>query len=195
MDIDITPVNDVPVATAGTVSASEDNPYTFAASDFTFTDVESDSLVSVTITNRGPETARLETLLQRFLDRKLHMAIVVDEFGSAIGLISAEDILEQVVGEIEDVDFRLQSHHQHTLEELENGVYLVNAHLSIADLNEQLNLQIPAREFHTVGGLLVSRLQRIPVPEDYIIESGFRFSAVQCDERMVKKVKVEPANR
>ena len=138
---------------------------------------------------------RIEQLLPILQSRGDHMAIVVDEFGSAIGLISAEDILEQVVGEIEDVDFRLQSHHQHTLEELENGVYLVNAHLSIADLNEQLNLQIPAREFHTVGGLLVSRLQRIPVLEDYIIESGFRFSAVQCDERMVKKVKVEPANR
>ena len=123
------------------------------------------------------------------------MANVVDEFGSAIGLIAAEDILEQVVGEIEDVDFRLQSHHQYTIEELEDDVYLVNAHLSIADLNEQLNLQIPAREWHTVGGLLVSRLQRIPVTGDYIIESGFRFTAVECDERMVKKVRVQPEKR
>ena len=138
---------------------------------------------------------RVEQLLPMLQSRDDHMAIVVDEFGSAIGLISAEDILEQVVGEIEDVDFRLQSHYRHRFEELEKDVYLVNAHLPISDLNEFLNLQIPLREFHTVGGLLVSRLQRIPVPDDSIVESGFRFTAVECDERMVKKIKVQPAIR
>jgi putative hemolysin len=134
---------------------------------------------------------RVEQLLPMLQSRDDHMAIVVDEFGSATGLVSVEDILEQVVGQIEDVDFGIQSHYRYTFEELEKDVYLVNAHLPIADLNELLNLQIPAREFNTVGGLLVSRLQRIPVPDDYIVESGFRFTAVECDERMVKKIKVQ----
>jgi CBS domain containing-hemolysin-like protein len=135
---------------------------------------------------------RVEQLMPILQSRDDHIAIVVDEFGSAIGLISAEDILEQVVGEIQDVDFRLHSHHRYCFEELEEDVYLVNAHFPIADLNELLDLQIPAREFHTVGGLLVSRLQRIPLPNDYVTESGFRFTAVECDERMVKKIKVQP---
>jgi CBS domain containing-hemolysin-like protein len=138
---------------------------------------------------------RVEQLLPVLQSRGDHMAIVVDEFGSAIGLISAEDILEQVVGEIEDVDFRLHNHYRYTFEELEKDVYLVNAHLPITDLNELLNLQISAGDFHTVGGLLVSRLQRIPVQDDNIVESGFRFTAVECDERMVKKVKVQPETR
>ena len=134
----------------------------------------------------------IEQLLPVLQSRNDHMAIVVDEFGSAIGLISVESILEQVVGEIEDVDSSLQSHPQYALEELGNDVYVVSAHLPIAELNEMLNLQIPKNEYHTVGGLLVNRLQRIPLQDDYIIESGFRFIALECDERMVRKIRIQP---
>ena len=135
---------------------------------------------------------RVEPLLPLLQPRLEHMAIVVDEFGSAIGLITVEDILEQVVGDIEDVDFRIHSHVKHVLEEPGKDVYLVDAHLPIADLNERLNLQIPSREFHTVGGLLVARLQHIPLQDEYIVESGFRFTAVACDERMVKTIRIQP---
>lgn len=134
----------------------------------------------------------IEQLLPVLQSRNDHMAIVVDEFGSAIGLISVESILEQVVGEIEDVDSSLQSHPQCALEELGNDVYVVSAHLPIAELNEMLNLQIPKTEYHTVGGLLVNRLQRIPLQDDYITESGFRFIALECDERMVRKIRIQP---
>jgi CBS domain containing-hemolysin-like protein len=137
-------------------------------------------------------TQKIEQLLPVLQSRNDHMAIVVDEFGSAVGLISVESILEQVVGEIEDVDYSPKSHPQYELEEQGKNSYLVNAHLSIAELNELLNLQIPKNEFHTVGGLLVSRLQRLPLQDDYISESGYRFIALECDERMVKKIRIQP---
>ena len=136
-----------------------------------------------------------EQLLPLLQAREDHMAIVVDEFGSAIGLITVEDIVEEVVGEIEDVDFKLHNHHRHVLEELEKDVYLVDAHLPVSELNELLNLHLPAKEFRTVGGLLVAGLRHIPGQDEYVIVSGFRFTAVECDERMVRKVKVQPEKR
>lgn len=136
-------------------------------------------------------TQRIEELLPVLQSRAEHMAIVVDEFGSAVGLLTVEDILEEVVGDIEDVDFRLHSHHHHNLEQIAEDTYLADANLPIVDLNERLDLQIPPREFRTVGGLMISRLQHVPVPDDFVVESGFRFTAIECDERMVRKVRVQ----
>ena len=127
-------------------------------------------------------------LLQSRID---HMAVVVDEYGSAIGLLTAEDILEEVVGDIDDVDFRLHHQHRHHIQQIGDGVYLAEAHVTISDLNDQLNLSLPTREFVTVGGLMVNRLRRIPREDDYVDEAGLRFSVVECDERMVKKVRIE----
>ena len=137
----------------------------------------------------------VEQLLPLLQSPSDHMAIVVVEYGSAVGLITVEDILEEIVGDIEDMDFRLHHHHKHTPEKLENGSYLVDAHLPIHELNELLNLQIPAKEFRTIAGLLSIRLRHIPQPDEYVIESGFRFTAVECDERMVKKVKIQPETK
>jgi CBS domain containing-hemolysin-like protein len=132
-----------------------------------------------------------DELLPQLQSRKDNMAVVVDEYGSAIGLLTSEDILEEVVGDIEDVDFRLHHHHKHDIEEIGDGVYLAEAHVTISDLNDQLNLHLPTKEFMTIGGLLVTRLRRIPGESDYVEEAGHRFTVVECDERMVKKVRIE----
>jgi len=138
-------------------------------------------------------TQPTEKLLAELQRREDHMAIVVDEFGSAIGLLTAEDIMEEVVGDIEDIDFRLHHHHHQSMyQELDEDQYLIDAHMPINDLNELLGLSIPVREFRTAGGMLVHRLQKIPATDEYVIESGFQFIVVECDERMVKKVKVRP---
>ena len=133
-----------------------------------------------------------EKLLTELQKREDHMAIVVDEFGSAIGLLTSEDIMEEVVGEIEDIDFRLHKRHKQLYKPVGKGAYLVDAHLSMSELNELLNADIASREFHTVGGLMAHRLRGIPVLDEYIIEAGFRFTAIECDERMVKTIKVQP---
>jgi len=132
-----------------------------------------------------------DELLPLLQSRVDHMAVVVDEYGSAIGLLTAEDILEEVVGEIDDVDFRLHHQHKHHIEEIGDGVYVAEAHVTISDLNDQLNLSLPTRGFVTIGGLLVNRLKRIPREDDYVDEAGLRFSVLECDERMVKRVRIE----
>ena len=105
-----------------------------------------------------------EKLLAELQKREDHMAIVVDEFGSAIGLLTSEDIMEEVVGEIEDIDFRLHKKHKQLYKPVGKDGYLVDAHLAMSDLNELLNVDISSREFHTVGGLMSHRLRgRIPV--------------------------------
>lgn len=132
-----------------------------------------------------------EELLPQLQSRIDHMAVVVDEYGSAIGLLTAEDILEEVVGDIDDVDFRLHHQHKHQIEEVDDGVYLAEAHVTINDLNDQLNIHLSSKEFMTIGGLLVTRLKRIPRQDDSVDEAGLRFTAVECDERMVKRVRIE----
>ena len=119
------------------------------------------------------------------------MAVVVDEYGSPIGPLASGDILEKAVGDIDDVDFRLHHHHRHHIEEIGDDVYVAEAHVTISDLNDQLNLSLPTREFVTIGGLLVDRLKRIPRDDEYVDEAGLRFSVPECHERMVKKVRIE----
>jgi len=136
----------------------------------------------------------IEELLPLLQKRPDHMAIVVDEFGSAVGLITVEDILEEVVGDIEDTDFQIHNHKKHSLEEQGDNVYLADAHLPILDLNELLNLRISTKESRTVGGLLVSRLKHIPEMNEFIVESGYRIIVVDRDEKSVRKVKIQPEN-
>ncbi len=136
----------------------------------------------------------IDQLLPQLHQREDHMAIVVDEFGSAVGIITMEDIVEEVVGEI-DVGYHFeeyQTRHRRTLEPLGDGCFLVDARLSIADLNEALGARIPSAEFHTVGGLLLGRLRHIPKVDECINESGFLFTVEKASARAILKVRVEP---
>ena len=94
----------------------------------------------------------VEALIGPLQERPDHMAIVVDEFGSAIGLITLEDILEEVVGEIEDVDFRIHHGRARRVVAVGEGAWEVDARLSVAELNEILSLDLEGREYHSVGG-------------------------------------------
>lgn len=138
---------------------------------------------------------RVEELLPKLKARHDHMAIIVDEFGSAIGLITVEDVLEEVVGDIDDIDFRLHPRHEHVLEELPDGGLIVDAHWPIVNLNDRLNTEIPATGFRTVGGFMTARLRHIPAEGESVLEMGYRFTAVECDERTVRRLKIEPEPR
>ena len=136
----------------------------------------------------------IDQLLPQLHRREDHMAVVVDEFGSAVGIITMEDIVEEVVGEI-DVGYHFeeyQTRHQRTLEPLGDGCFLVDARLSITELNETLGARIPTMDFHTVGGLLLGRLRHIPKVDEYIKEGGFRFTVAKASARAILKVRVEP---
>ena len=135
----------------------------------------------------------IDQLLPILRQREDHMAIVVDEFGSAVGMITMEDILEEVVGEIDvgyDFDEYLPHRKRH-YEEIDDGVYLMDSRLPISEANEVLGMELPSLEYHTLGGLLMTRLRHIPKQGEYIQESGYRFIVEEATERSIVKLRVE----
>jgi putative hemolysin len=138
-----------------------------------------------------PESKPLAELLEEFKERKRHMAIVVDEFGSTAGLITVEDILEQLVGEIEDEFDIVQPEPAHLAGsknlELEGTV-------SLRDLEAQYDLLLPRNAgFETLAGFLLSRLQKIPAPDDSCYYGGKKFVVEEMDGHRIARVRVEDA--
>ncbi len=137
----------------------------------------------------------IDQLLPVLRSRADHMAIVVDEFGSAIGMITMEDILEEVVGEI-DVGYDFEEYlprRKWVVESLEDGAYLVDSRLPISEANEILSAYFPTSESHTIGGLIMARLRHIPKQGESILESGYRLTVEEATERAIRKLRIEPA--
>ena len=137
----------------------------------------------------------IDQLLPILRNRDDHMAIVVNEFGSAIGMITMEDILEEVVGEI-DVGYDFEEYlprRKRIFEMLDEETYLMDARLPISEVNEVLGTSLPAVESHTIGGLMMARVRHIPVEGEFIVESGFKFTVTEATDRAVVKLRVEPA--
>jgi CBS domain containing-hemolysin-like protein len=137
----------------------------------------------------------IDKLLPILRSREDHMAIVVDEFGSAVGMITMEDILEEVVGEI-DVGYDFEEYlpkRRRIFEMLDEETYQMDARLPISEVNEVLGASLPIGESHTIGGLMMARLRHIPVEGESITESGFNFTVAKASDRAVLKIQVEPA--
>jgi len=137
----------------------------------------------------------IDQLLPILRTREDHMAIVVDEFGSAMGMITMEDILEEVVGEI-DVGYDFEEYlprRKRTFEVLDEETYIIDARLPISEANDVLFANLPAAETHTIGGLVMARLRHIPKQGESIVESGFRFTVEEATDRAIVKLRVEPA--
>jgi CBS domain containing-hemolysin-like protein len=136
-----------------------------------------------------PETKVLMELLQEFKQRKRHLAVVVDEFGSTAGVITAEDILEQLVGEIED-EFDVASNSPVALEGNTAGV--LEGAVNIRDLESQYDLLLPRDAgFETLAGFVLARLQRIPKVGDAFTYEGNRYSVEEMDGHRIAKVRIE----
>jgi CBS domain containing-hemolysin-like protein len=138
----------------------------------------------------------LDELLPILQQRKDHMAIVVDEFGSAIGMITIEDILEEVVGEVMDVGYTFEEHlprHKYSLEELEEGVYLMDGRLPITEASTVLDMALSSAGAHTIGGMVTANLRHIPAIGEYVIQGGYRFTVEQVNDRRIHKLRVERA--
>ena len=135
-----------------------------------------------------PETKPLSELLEEFKERKRHMAIVVDEFGSTAGLITVEDILEQLVGEIED-EFDVAA-----IEEAQAGskTLLLDGTVGLRDLESQYDLLLPRDAgFETLAGFLLSRLQKIPAIGDSCYYGGRKFTVEEMDGHRISRVRIE----
>jgi len=136
-----------------------------------------------------PETKPLAELLEEFKERKRHMAIVVDEFGSTAGIITVEDILEQLVGEIEDEYDIAPAGSQFPIE---GKTMVLDGTVSLRDLESQYELELPRDSgFETLAGFMLSRLQKIPVVGDSFIYESRQFTVEEMDGRRISRVKIE----
>jgi putative hemolysin len=135
----------------------------------------------------------IDRALPQLQAREDHMAVVVDEFGSAVGILTMEDVFEEVVGEIDvGYDFDEYNPRQRTYIEHESeNIHLMSGRMPISEVNDILYVHFPVEEAHTIGGLIVSRLRHIPSIGDAIEEQGYRLSVLDADERSVLKVRVE----
>jgi CBS domain containing-hemolysin-like protein len=138
-----------------------------------------------------PETKPLSELLDEFKERKRHMAIVVDEFGSTTGLITAEDILEQLVGEIED-EYDVASLASPQQPAAGGKTLLLEGTTGLRDLESQYDLLLPRDAgFETLAGFMLSKLQKIPAIGDSCYYGGRRFTVEEMDGYRIARVKIE----
>ena len=130
-----------------------------------------------------PESKRLNMLLRDFRASRNHMAIVVDEYGGVSGLITIEDVLEEIVGDIDD---EYDEHEDALVETLSPGVYQVQALTPIDELNDLIGSDFSDEDYGTIGGLLMARLGRVPeLDEVIVLDDHYEFRVTRAESRRV----------
>lgn len=136
-----------------------------------------------------PESKRLNVLLKEFRSNRNHIAIVVDEYGGVAGMITIEDVLEQIVGDIEDeYDF---DETEDNIIRHSQGKYRVKALTEINDFNEVLGTEFSDEEFSTIGGLVVSQFGHLPKRGETVTYKNLKFTALRADSRRLHSVLIE----
>ena len=133
-----------------------------------------------------PETKHVSELLKEMQSRKNHMSVVVDEYGGTAGLVTLEDLIEELVGEIED-EFDTDAP---AMVHLADGDVVVNATLNVDDLSEELDLELPEGNWDSIGGLVLGLLGRVPVPGDSVVADGARLVVERVDGRRISQVRI-----
>ncbi|MFC4822495.1 HlyC/CorC family transporter [Dokdonella ginsengisoli] len=136
-----------------------------------------------------PESKRLNILLKEFRLSRSHMAIVVDEYGGVAGLVTIEDVLEQIVGDIDD-EHDDDDDEQTLIQSGANGEFLVNALTPIAEFNERFGSDFSDEEFDTVGGMVTSEIGHLPEVGEEAVFAGFHFQITKADARRVLQFSV-----
>ena len=136
-----------------------------------------------------PESKRLNVLLRDFRANRNHIAIVVDEYGGVSGLVTIEDVLEQIVGDIED-EYDFDEAEDNIIPEA-NGRFRVKAQTEIGDFNEAFKSDFSNEEFHTVGGLVLKGFGRLPKRGESTTIGNFRFRVIRADSRRIYTLQVE----
>ena len=136
-----------------------------------------------------PEAKRLNVLLKEFRANRNHIAIVVDEYGGVSGLVTIEDVIEQIVGDIED-EYDFDETEDNILVD-RSGRYRVKAVTEIADFNKHFGTAFSDEDYDTVGGLVVGRFGRLPKRGESIVIEGFSFQVLRADSRKVHALLVE----
>ncbi|MGV8712658.1 MAG: HlyC/CorC family transporter [Nitrosomonas sp.] len=136
-----------------------------------------------------PESKRLNVLLKDFRSNRNHMAIIVNEYGGIAGLVTIEDVLEQIVGDIEDeYDFNEE---EDNIVMQADGSYRVKAITEIDGFNETFGAQFPDDDYDTIGGLVLNKFGRLPKRDESVVIDHFKFTIQRADSRRLHMLKVE----
>lgn len=130
-----------------------------------------------------PESKRLNSLLKEFRDKKSHMAIVIDEYGGVAGLVTLEDVLEQIVGEIDD-EYDIDP--ENLIKPLNEKVYVIKAFTPLKEFNEHFDKALDSADCDTIGGLLVKHVGHLPKPNEIIQIENYQFKILHADSRHVR---------
>ncbi len=136
----------------------------------------------------APETKRIDDLLREMQKNRVQLAVVVDEYGGAVGIVTVEDIVEEVVGEIRDEHDRTPD----TVERLPDGSYRVAGRAGIDEVNEALEWELPKGDFETVAGLVLATLHRIPLVGEVFRVSRYTITVLEADKRRILTVRITP---
>ncbi|MCX7847505.1 MAG: hemolysin family protein [bacterium] len=135
-----------------------------------------------------PETKKVNELLREFRQLKTQLAVIVDEYGGTSGLVTLEDLIEEIVGDLSDEYDREPSP---PLRQLDHDTFIVDGALSVYDLNDALNIHIPvAPDFDTLAGYIMSKLGRVPAQGEQIVEHDYILTVLSVNQRRIEQVKV-----
>ena len=134
-----------------------------------------------------PDTKKVDELLQDLQQKRVHLAIVVDEYGGTAGVVSIEDLLEEIVGEIRD---EYDVNEEMPIQRIDASISIVDARVSIRDINEELDLHLDVEELDTLGGLVYHELGKVPTEGDEVRMNGCLITVMSTDGRRIKKLKV-----
>ncbi len=134
-----------------------------------------------------PETKDLASLLQEFRRTNNHFAVVVDEYGGTAGICTLEDLLEEIVGEIED-EFDVP---EEQIEQIDDDTYRIDGMFPIDEFNERFGTELPDEDYHTVGGFVFGQLGRAPEPGDDVVYDGVRFDVLEVEGNRIERIAVE----
>ncbi len=133
-----------------------------------------------------PESKHLDDLLRELQQQHIHMAIVVDEYGSVAGLVTIEDLVEEIIGDIQDEYDR----EEQLLERISDNEYLVNAKISLDELNEELDTNLSSEDYETLGGFVYGQLDKIPTVGDVVHAGDLTMTVMSTRGRRVTKVRL-----
>ena len=133
-----------------------------------------------------PEAKRVHDLLNQMQAAKTHVAIIVDEYGNTAGLVTLEDLIEEIVGEIHD-EFEKE---EKTVEYLDSNTALVDARLSISDVNERIGIKLPEGEYDTISGYIMARLGKVPAVGDSTKYNGLEITVERVHRRRITRLRI-----
>ena len=135
-----------------------------------------------------PESKNISELFRELRAHKQHIAVVIDEYGGTAGIVTLENIIEEIVGEIQDED---EADEQDTFVQINSNTYSVDARLNLAELNEKIGTELEAENIDTIGGFLVNNMGRVPEKGDVFTHRGIRFTILEADERRITRIRIQ----